>query len=326
MAINDLFDLDPLKEAKEDVLDLNVNESSDDEFAYKCPSNHPEEHFDADNSGNKEQPVPGGDKEKPNAKPADGEFGPTPPGGDTERPTAKPADGEFGPTLNLNDEILDSETYNNAIDQLKSSFKEAYGILDMISKAQVVTESVEEKQERYNLEVLEEAYMSGPIYESVDRSDKEAVKKATVAIKKNIKQACNDLGLKFRESKLLLNAVGGVALSAAAPFITGLSGATITGKAIGTAISNRLWQIIGTVYVEEGNADEVGKKLTEKFKSELGDYKILPVKMQPDVVDLFKGKLAWKNNKGVYLLVVDKKLPDEIKNAVSSKRAKSEEK
>ena len=56
----------------------------------------------------------------------------------------------------------------------------------------------------------------------------------------------------------------------------------------------------------------------EKYKDELGEYKIIHATAYPTIVDAFKSKFNWKNTKNSYFLLVDKKLPKEVKDAIGA--------
>lgn len=145
-----LFNINIFEESKSEQQELKLNESVQ-EIIDKCPSMNPTEDFDKSAAPEKEIPVPGGDKEQPNAKAPGGEQGPTIPGGDNEKPTAKPEGGEQGPAIPGGDKeqptdakvLLDVNTYNAALDKLQQSFKEAADTIAFLQNVHVLNESTE---------------------------------------------------------------------------------------------------------------------------------------------------------------------------------------
>lgn len=294
--MNGLFDLHLFENAEDDdILNVKINESN--EFDYKCPSNHPEEHFDAANSGNRGPSVPGGLNEKPSARPEGGEYGPSVPGGLTEKPSAKPDGGEHGPGAS-GKVTLDSNTYNQALEDLKKSFKECYDLFETITNVNVIPESVEQRQDEFLEDAILAAYENGPLFEAVDRKDKDEVKAIVQKIRDGVSKALKSKGYDFRNIKGILRVLGGD--------ITALGGVATKGA---VWFRTRIWQTIGLTYVEDGNAKELCDNLTEKFKEELGDYKILPLEVDTTLIDWIINKINWKHQKNSYLLVVDKKVP-----------------
>lgn len=305
-----LFDLSGFENLNEsDLMSIKLNESGE-EFKDHCPSSDPTQHFDAANSGDKEIPVPGGDKETPSAKPADGEMGPSIPGGDKETPSAKPADGN-DPVPNPAKVTLDEDTYNDAMDRLQKSFQEGVELLAFLRNASVVTESVEKKQEQYTESVVGTAILesleNGPLYEKVDRSDKKEVKEIVSNLRDKVAKSLKKDDVFFRVPNYWVHLIVGAVGTLAA----GVGVADLT-HALNIMFTTRMWQILGICHMESGNIKDLTTGLTEKFSEDLGEYKILAVQVVPTIIDLFKQKFGWKNHLSTYLLLVDKKIPSEI--------------
>ncbi len=234
--------------------------------------------------------VPGGTGESPSAKPEGGEHGPTPPGGFSEKPANHGP--EYGPSIPQKTELTTDE-WNRAMNSLKQSFKEGVELMEMLEHCKIVEETPEMAQQRYLENAMNEAYyeamISGPLYEAVKRSDKDEIKGIVKKCKKLVSNWCDENKVKFRRADTY------------AKFCN-----------IGW-FTTRLWQVIGAVYIEAGNADSVVAELNKECAEELGDYKIIGSAMWcADIIDLFKVKFNWKNEKGICMLVVDKKLPYEF--------------
>lgn len=295
-----MFDLSILENAPADAtVDLSINEGG--EF---IPNSNATSGAENGVSGTTVS-VPGGDKESPSAKPEGGEQNVPVPGGLSEKPTAKGHSEVSVPTPQKVE--LDVSTYNAAITKLQQSFKEGVEVLDIIRRADVVEISKEQKQKEFTENAINEAmlmaYEDGPLFEAVDRSDKNAVKKIVRHIRTKIDtwMADNDISY-YKPSRVL----------------------TILFDATKSSImvwNTRLWQFIGVCHVEDGNIQDVCKKATEAMAEDLGDYKILAVAVPSNIVDKFMTKFNWKNTKKTYMLLVDKKLDAELKNSVKEMAA-----
>ena len=301
----------------DDIISMNINESS--EFSDKNPdTNHPEVPFETDGASGHETnvPVPGGLKETPSAKPADEASIPVP-GGLSETPSAKPADAASIPVPAK--VTLTADQYNSALAALKKSFKEGYEIMEMLENANVVTESIEDVQDEFVENAILAAFEDGPIFEAVKREDKDDIKTIVRKIRPQIHDTLKESKIKFYKPNMI------------ARFFT-----TIVGGDNGTVLQNlwknRLWQLIGIVLCEDANINEVTDNLTEKYKDDLGEYKVLYVKTNKNIVDIFRTKFGWKNNAKAYFILVDKKVPKELKEVekmvvdASKEEEKSEEK
>ena len=331
-----LFELTGFENMNEDdLLNVNINESSEFE--------HPEE--------NKKFPeqdvtVPGGLKETPAAKPADGEEGPKPDGGLKETPAAKPADAKSVSVPST--ATLTSDEYNDALVQLQKSFKEGYEALGMLLNTTVVEESVEDLQEEYTMNAIIESYTYGPMYEKVTRKDKaeltEVVKKlrgkildafaqdkrfATATYDKTAgyigSLICAILGITtFTVGAALFGPSLVGTIFAAAGVINVAASIKSALKVFFSALGAHGWQIIGAVSYESKDTrvlDDFIDKINEEFKEELGGYKLYRTS---------KIALSYKNvnnstlrrlkrsffGESGYILILDKEEPTELNNAI----------
>jgi len=175
------------------ILDEPITES-EQEFDTKSPA-APAEHFDANNSGEKDvAPKPA---EKPAAKPANGEMGPVNPNSISETPSAKPYD-----TASISvpqGATLTASEYNNAIKQLQQSFKEAADICEALQTVTVVQEASIDEFENLAMDTVLEMAETKPAQlqawlESVfgEKADMDKAKEAADAKKE--KDAAKKLG------------------------------------------------------------------------------------------------------------------------------------
>ena len=312
--ITGLFNLAGFEEAAEnDILDMNINEEA--EFKDKCPSMDPETHFDAANSGNKEIPVPGGDKEEPSVNAKEVEI--PVPGGDKEKPDAKPADGETGAPAPKK-ATLDDDTYNAALDSLQKSFKEAVEVVEMIKNAERVHESVEEQYKKFMESAMDNAFMDwtyGPLFEKVTLADKDDIKKF---IKDNSSKVAKFVDEQRADYTFYKPHTW-------ARFILTMGADP---KAWQHILSTKMWQVLGCVTCEDANIQTLTKAMTEEFKDDLGEYKVIAFKAFPSFVDVWRMKFGFQNQLSVWFLIIDKKLPAEFKEAekAAEKEKKEEDK
>ena len=304
----------------------NMKESAD-EFADKNPStNNPEEDFDTNATSAKETniPVPGSDKETPSAKPEGGEKEIPVPGGDKEAPSAHAVDGATIPTPAK--VILSQDTYNDALSSLKKSFKEGYEIMELLEKASIQTKSTEELQREFTENAIDEAIytsmINGPIFEAVAADDKDKVKGIIKKLVKKVEDFAKDDGLTFYKPAKVIRLIAAFKPSFfRLQFSTADNGINANGSAT-MGLNNaswwntRFWQVLGALCIEDDNIGDYTNKLTKEFSEDLGEYKIIAVKMPKTVFDIFRVKFNWKNRKNSYFLLVDKKLNSEIKKAI----------
>lgn len=262
---------------------------------------------------------------------------------------------------------ITADAYNSALGLLQKSFKEMTDIVGALQGAVIVEESTEDKVSKAQDAYLEnaidqailEAFENGPIFEAVDRSDKKEVKAIVSKIRGTIASKLKEEDVSYYKPNIaariimsaLPAAVGTIAKVKTPEFInnqmdagglakkTKVNGADITSGVLAGGVSaiqvfwkERLWQILGVCHLEAGNISSVVKTLNEEYKEDLGSYKILAAKTNTTIHDLFKTKFGWKNHKNTYFLLVDKKLPAELKEfqtavdkAMSSSEGKKEE-
>lgn len=270
------------------LLDLNSGNGIDDLLTLNVES------VNTDTSSKPEEkgiPVPGGLKEDPNAKPYDAASIKIPQGA-----------------------TLTAAQYNQALDNLQKSFKEGVEMLGMLRQVTVVEESVEMQQQKFVEsaldEALVEAYDNGPIYEAVKREDKGDVKAAVAKLRKELPKALKGTHLKFKAPKtflrLLLNVTNPMAGVTTQPDKNKVTDAL-------TWWTTRFWQVLGVVYCEDNNIADLINKVNQDFADDLGEYKVLYSPSLPGLTDLWSLKFGWKNVKKVYFLIVDKKIPAELK-------------
>jgi len=236
-------------------------------------------------------------------------MGPSVPGGLTEPPTAKPEGGEFGPSIPAGSTIT-KEAYNSAIADLQKSFKESYELLGILQSCTIVESTTEQDQEEFTEAAVAEAIynsiISGPMFERVDKSDKKDIKDIVEKIKDDFKKFMKNNDIPFRESKIWSRLIVG-----AITMPIGVESLIFSPAAV-RALQARLWQVIGICDTEEGNISKLVDDANEKFKDELGEYKILYIKTTQSVKDMFITHFGWKDARQCYMIVVDKKIPSEL--------------
>ncbi len=260
--------------------------------------------------------VPGGEKESPNSKPYD-QHSVNVPGGDKHASTA-------GVKIPGSITLTDSN-YNAALEELQKSFESGCVLLKTLREATVIPDS-EAYKEDFTESAINDAFLealeNGALFEAVDRSDKKEIKKIVTEIRKEIKKACEDEGATFYKPAIVARLL--TTVSDVPPDLAGT-----TNSSWQQVFTTRLWQVLGICHIESGNVGALQKSLTEKFQKKLGDYKILLVKTTPELHEAFKTKFNWKNNKGTYFMLVDKKLDSDIKKVIGDIKAEgngSEEK
>ena len=311
--IEGLFNIASFEEAADnDILGMNINES--DETKDKCPSMDIELHLDPTSSGNKEIPVPGGDKEEPTAK-ADEKEIPVP-GGDKETPDAKPEGGEKSIPIPAK-VTIDSKTYNAAIDNLTKSFKEAVDVLDSFKFVNVVEESVEDQYNEYMESAMDNAFVEfaeGPLFESLNREDQEEIKKVIKNVKDSIYDFAEEAGYKMYKPNMFLRSL----------FDNKNNVVYMSAKAATYSA-----QIVGMSLMPPKDVDAFEKALNNKYKDELNGYKIYLLQSSYSYTDLLsKKRLRGEKGMGAYLVFIDKDVPKVLKDYLEEekKEEKKEEK
>lgn len=302
-----IFNLDNFLELGDnDILSTNINESGEFESNSNAMLN-----MDTGSSSNVS--IPGGDKETPSAKPYDlSSIGI--PGGISESPKSRPYDEMNIPVPS--GKTITVDTYNKAMSMLKNSFKEACEIIGLMEDAVIVHKTTEELQAEFTETAIGDAILNsienGPIFEAVKRSDKNEVKDIVAKIRDNMSDDLYDMKIKFYKPNLIARILSTIIT---APISVLMPSAYVT-SAVSTFNQfwyNRLWQIVGVVLIEDGNISTLSDHLNQQYKSELGDYKLLYQKTSSSLADIFRKKFNWKNNLESYFILVDKKLPIELK-------------
>ena len=194
---------------------------------------------------------------------------------------------------------LDSNTYNDALSKLKASFKESIDVISMLENVTIndnnaILESVIS-------DAIYESAMDGAIYESVKKDDKDDIKKICKKLTDPFKKYIKGLKLEYTEPKELTKILIGILTNVYSPNFHWWN--------------NRLWQMVGLISCEEANIKSIIDKFNEEHSDELGEYKLIYTKTHSIRLWL-QTKLNWKNNYKTYLIIVDKKLPFEIKKGL----------
>ena len=287
-----MFELNLFEEGTKDLLDTAIEEGTQ-EFETKCPSMNPEEHFDKDASGDRK--VTADPAEKPTAKPADGEMGPVNAQTQTETPTAKPYDAN---SISIPGKAtLTVDQYNQAITQLQKSFKEGAELLAALQEAEIVTESVDELQDQYLESAILDAYADGPMFESVDRSDKKELKKLVKSLRKPVIETLKKNGVKVSK-----DATGNGAE---------IMKAILLGAGLGIVVpadvrrnsASKAYQIICSVECNAKKKTHILGQLNKLYAEELGVYQIkaFAIRKSSDV------NKTDEDEANRYLIYVDKK-------------------
>lgn len=304
---NGIFDMTGFESKADDDL---MTASAFGEEAEFAPNSNAKNNVD-NGTGDPNVSVPGGLKEQPTAKPEGGEKEIPVPGGLHEAPSNS-GPGGFVKVGIPGGTTMTSDVYNDYLKRLQHTFKEASEALEMLSQVNVLTESAEQKQARLIEESvgnsIVEALENGPLFEAVDREDKEDVKAIVKKLRNKLSKHLQSEGVFFRVPNVWAQVIVGGILTP-----VGGIGAYDFARGLNTMISTRMWQILGLCHMESGNITELTKSLTEKFKEELGDYKVLATPTYPSIADMWRQKFGWKNQKNTYMLLVDRKLPSEIK-------------
>jgi hypothetical protein len=242
---------------------------------------------------------------------------------------------------------LTTKQHDAALTALKQSFKEAADIIDSIMNAEIVDDKVYDEQAEFTenalTDALYESVINGPLFEKVDRTDKEAVKNIVKTIGPKVgKFVKQEKTVVYKPYKFVLKLLTGAGLLAASGAISTAAGvanmaaaginvakgaAIATGAiegaasgAIATSISQcwsqHAWQFIGTIGCEKADIQTFVDSINKEFAEDLGEYRILYVSTTPNLADLFRTKFNWKNHNQFYLLLVDKKLPKEITKGI----------
>jgi len=234
-----------------------------------------------------EIPVPGGDKESPS--------------------TPKYSDGYTNIPV-PSSAVITVDEYNKALALLKKSYKEGFDTIAALEKCQIVNKTMEEYQDEFTEAVLDEALLEsfedGPYFEAVDRKDKGNVKTIVRNLRSKIVSSVKDEGYKIYKPAVVIRLLCG---------LIPVAGTKTAASGVHQVWTKRLWQVLGIVNIETANVKELCDKLTDEFKDDLGEYKVLYAKALSSLHDTFVNRFGWKNSRSSYFLLIDKKLPSEIK-------------
>ena len=271
---------------------------------------------------------------------------------------------------------LSQSEYASLFENLQNMFQNAYELTEILESAHVLR-TPEELQMSYTESVIEEAilnailesYENGPIYESVDRADKEVVKNLVRNLRPKIQDYLANNKIHFYKTNIIaqlllgtaglaggaalgagaakaigtgaMKMAGGVVASKSIPLVgkmvgnmvaNGAKGAVVKG-AIGAAggaavagsgintfkgtfqqlFSTHIWQTLGIVHIEEGNIGDLCNRLNIKFADDLQKYKIIYFKAIKTIYDKFKTHFGWKDQRQAYFLLIDSRLPEDLK-------------
>lgn len=276
-----LFNLDGFDNLTDDtILESTLTEGGDGCEDGKCNDDDSEKEMKE--SGNGEIP------ENPSAHLKNERSIPVP-GGDKEPPSN--SGHEHSISIPQGTEIS-QETYNKALSSLKKSFHEACEIIEMLESCTIVSATTDELQMEYTENAILESIEGGPLFERVNRSDKDEVKQIVHDLRSDVIRELKSKKYKAYKPSFF------VRMLLHCNFWT-----------------MRLWQVLGAVLIEDGNADELCKALTKKYADQLGNFKILPVKVAPSILDLFRGRLNYKNTYDVFFLLIDRNMDKSLKEA-----------
>lgn len=208
-------------------------------------------------------PVPGGLKETPDSKPYD-DASISIPSGTT----------------------IDAATYNKALDTLQKSFKEAADLMESLKGVQVVDATLEQKQSDFNDDAYVWAMENGPVFESVQKEDKNDIKAIIEKIRPKVLKTCKSDNVRFYKIGIIYR------------FLRRLDA------------TERLWQWIGAIFIEPRNLETFVNGLNEELAEDLGKYKIYAIKAEV-------GKPCKYVGDGTgYALLVERKLTAELKKSI----------
>ena len=238
--------------------------------------------------------------------------------------------------------VMTSKEYDEMMKKYQASFKECCEFMGMLNNITISdTNSDAAQLENAIYDEIFNMYDSGPVFEAVNREDKKEVKKIVTSLRPKIEEFFKDNKYSFRKPAIVLRvvlaAVGTGAIPVIASSLAAVPGAVAAGAGVAAAIASnvaitagkglvdggmaavrtfwgeRLWQIVGVVNIEDGNVRDVQKLLNEKFADELDGYKILFSSHAPTLIDAIVNKFGWKNKRATYFVLIDKKLPAELK-------------
>ena len=213
---------------------------------------------------------------------------------------------------------ITTNQWNKSLASLKSSFKEAIEVMEILENSVIVPNTVEGYQEDALDDAIYECYMNGPIYEAVKADNKEEIKEIVNNIKKRVAKFAKSNDIKFIIPNKIVSAIRAVGNPTGVQ-TSAMGGGDGPTRLVSNLIytpnfwATRLWQIVGNIVIEGQNLPSFLKELNEEFKEDLGGFKLIAIKYNKNLADMFRTKFGWKNHLGVFGLIVDKKMPYELK-------------
>ena len=259
-------------------------------------------------------PIPGGLKESPNSKPYD------------SRSLEVPKKTE-----------ITVDTYNDAISQLKKTFKEAVDIMSILESSKITEKSVDQRQNDFMEDAIStamlESFENGPIYEAVSKDDKNDIKAIVRKIRPSLSKTLRIADIKFYEPSKWIRLVIAPTIPNTMALSGGFGGNNSSTEeyhdknarhGITSWWTTRFWQILGALNCEGNDIKDVCKHIEEEYSDILGDYKILYVQMLPSLADMFRTKFNWKQIKKTYFILVDKSVSKDLKKALREIKVKDD--
>ena len=215
--------------------------------------------------------------------------------------------------------------YESDVKDLLSNLKDNFNVsLDIVESLQsdqnMVLQDAYTEESVYIAEF--NSYTEGPIFESINRSDKVAVKNIASHIRPKLEKMLQEKSIRFckahRIQSSMMNAVKsgiGVATTVASRSVIGVGTSLIaTGsnmmalvKDIKGLITTRAYQILGICAIEPNEINKLISKLNNTFANELNGYKIIPIFVQPEVAGLINYiKTDPYGIEKMFMLIIDK--------------------
>lgn len=274
------------------------------------------------------------------------------PEGDKETPSSKPYDNasiSVPGKINITADVY-NDAFAKLKRSFKEGIEVMELIENAVIVEKSADEMQEEYTESVMWEALYESYIDGPMFEAVDKSNKGEIK---AIIKKNrnaIYSFMKDESVTFYKPSYFLRTLVGLGLlvGGLTTYASGVTGGINAAKAayaaggsmvaaasgdaataaggylaasagasnlnsLNVAWRKYIWQIVGVVHVNPNRISKLMTSLNDKFKEELGEYKLIPVKTSKSFYDALKTKFGWNNDLAVYTIIIDDEMPAEFK-------------
>jgi len=218
------------------------------------------------------------------------------PGGLNEKAPGQPADQTIPVPSKT---TITADSYNEAITNLKKTFKEAVDILDILEHTKVVDKSTDDLQREFTEDAMADAifesFANGPFFEAVAKENKSEIKSIAKKIRKTLCKVKRNIN--WYTGKNTSGAKLGL-----------LDPAIISSR--NKKMELRAWQLVCIVYPQK--KVPLGKciaDLNEEFSDVLGSYKLKMVKM--NVYNTGKVKELTEEDKKntkrwkLYILIID---------------------